>query len=90
MSIRQFIPFIFVVTLALLTLLSVFSVVSRWVLLGMAGSYLLANFAASAYAAGSKIGTIPLLSLSYLILHVSYGFGSLIGLISFRNRWRTS
>ncbi|MGB7208336.1 MAG: glycosyltransferase family 2 protein [Pyrinomonadaceae bacterium] len=90
MSIRQFVPFIFVITLALLTLLSFVSVVSRWMLLGLGGSYLLANFAASFYAARSKIGIIPLLSLSYLILHFSYGFGSLVGLISFRNRWRTS
>ncbi len=90
MSIRQFVPFFFVITLAFLTLLSFVSVVSRWMLLGLAGSYLLANFAASVYTARSKIGTIPLLSLSYIILHFSYGFGSLVGLISFRNRWNAS
>lgn len=90
MSFRQFVPFTFVVTLILLTLLSFFSVLGRWVLLGLAGSYLLANFAASLYTARSKIDAIPLLSLSYLLLHFSYGFGSLVGLISFRNRWRAT
>lgn len=88
MSFRQFVPFIFVVTLIWVSLLSFVSVVGRWVLLGLLGSYLLANFAASVHTARSKISTIPLLSLSYIIMHFSYGFGSLVGLISFRNRWR--
>ncbi|NOT46206.1 MAG: glycosyltransferase family 2 protein [Acidobacteria bacterium] len=87
MSFRQFVPFIFVVTLILLSLLATFSVTGRWGLLLLAGSYLLTNFAAALYTARSKVSTVPLLSLSYLILHISYGFGSLVGLISFRSRW---
>lgn len=88
MRLRQFIPFIFVVALILLTLLSFFSVSAGWLLLTLAGSYLLANLAASVYTARQKISAIPLLSFSYLILHISYGLGSLVGLISFRNGWR--
>lgn len=90
MSLRQFVPFIFVMMLILSALLSIFTVAGLWVLLALAGSYLLANFAASVYTARKKIDAIPLLSLSYLILHFSYGFGSLVGLVSFRNRWRES
>lgn len=87
MSLRQFIPFIFVSSLILATALSFVSVFGTWALLALVGSYLLANFAASVHTARSKLGTIPLVSLSYLILHLSYGLGSLAGLIVFRNRW---
>lgn len=87
MSLRQFVPFIFVVSLVLTGLLSLVSVIGRWALVGLIGSYMLLNFAASVYTARSKFRTIPFISLSYLILHLSYGLGSLVGLISFRNRW---
>jgi hypothetical protein len=30
----------------------------------------------------------PLLPLTFAILHLSYGFGFLVGLIKFANRWR--
>jgi GT2 family glycosyltransferase len=87
MSLRQFIPFIFVVSLILTGALSFISVISRWAFVGLIVSYLLVNFAASVYTARSRLAAVPFLSLSYLILHLSYGFGSLVGLISFRNRW---
>lgn len=90
MSFRQFVPFIFVVTLIAATVFSFVSDAGKWMLVGTAGSYLLANTVASVYTARGSWGAIPFLSLSYLILHCSYGFGSLIGLISFRNRWRSS
>jgi glycosyltransferase involved in cell wall biosynthesis len=87
MSVRQFVPFFFVVTVILATFLSFASVVGRWVLIGVVGSYLLVNFAASVFAARNKLSTFPLVSLSYLLMHFSYGIGSLAGIISFRNRW---
>lgn len=90
MSPRQFIPFVLVSTVFLLTIFSVVSVLGRWALVGVVGSYLLANLTASIIVARGNITTIPFLSLSYLILHFSYGFGSIIGMISFRNRWKAS
>jgi hypothetical protein len=52
------------------------------------GSYALANCAASivtARRAGWKL--LPRISLAYAILHLSYGFGFLVGLLRFWNRW---
>jgi glycosyltransferase involved in cell wall biosynthesis len=90
MSFRQFVPFFFVLTLILTVVLSLVSVVGIWLLLVVLGGYLAANFAATVIAAGTKVSIFPLLSLSFLVLHFSYGFGSLAGLISFGNRWRSS
>jgi succinoglycan biosynthesis protein ExoA len=90
MSLRQFVPFVFVVLVLVLSALAIFSVYGRWAIAGLVGVYLIANLVASVYTAGLNIVLIPLLSLSYLILHVSYGLGSLFGLIAFRSRWRGS
>ncbi len=89
MSVRQFVPFSFVVSLLVTTALALVSVTGIWILVGLITAYLLANIVASIHAARSSIVAIPLVSLSYLLLHFSYGFGSLAGLISFRNRWRS-
>jgi glycosyltransferase involved in cell wall biosynthesis len=90
MSFRQFVPFFFVVTLIGAAFLSLVTEFGIWLLLAIAGSYLPANFAASIFVGRRRPGAIPFLSLSYVILHFSYGFGSLLGLIVFRDRWRSS
>jgi len=90
MSLRQFVPFFFVVSLILFALLSTVTMYGLWALLLLAGVYSVANFAASISTARGNIRSIPLLFLSYLLLHFSYGFGSLAGLIAFRKRWRES
>lgn len=87
MSLRQFVPFIFVSSIILATVLSFVSVFGRGALVALGASYLLANFAASIYTGRSEASATPLISLSYLILHVSYGLGSISGLIAFRNKW---
>ena len=50
--------------------------------------YLVANMAASVSALGKKgMRYLPLLPLTFAILHVSYGLGFLVGLVRFWNRW---
>ncbi len=87
MSVRQFVPFFFVTSLIATAALAPFSSIALWALTAILTLYLLANFAASALAARSDPEMFPLLSLSYLILHISYGLGSLVGLAVFGKHW---
>ncbi len=89
MSVRQFVPFLFVVSLTILSISSIFLVASRWILGAAVVSYVTANLLASFSAAGRRIQVVPYLILSFCILHVSYGLGSVAGLFVFRNRWGT-
>lgn len=90
MSLRQFIPFLFVVSLIFTSILSIFSAFGRLGFLLIISSYILANLLAAILTAKSKLLLIPLLSLSFAILHFSYGLGFLVGLITFRNNWGKS
>lgn len=94
MSLRQFVPPAFVLALfasALIALSSVFRPLPTvFCLLSSVIPllYLLANLIASLYTAcqrGWKY--LPLLPLIFAILHLSYGFGFLAGLVNFWNRW---
>jgi succinoglycan biosynthesis protein ExoA len=89
MRLRQFVPPTFVTALLGSALLAPFSVLGHWLLVSVAGSYALANLAASVWA-GRKGGLqhLPLLPLSFASLHLSYGVGFLVGLVKFANRWR--
>lgn len=87
MSIRQFVPFIFVVSLILLSIVSMFSSTGRWLLFLLIISYLLANIAAAINTARRRLILVPFVSVSFFILHCSYGLGSLTGLFAFRNQW---
>ena len=87
MSVRQFVPFVFVLSIVLLSVLALFSEAGRWIFGGVLLMYLAANLAASFMAAGRSAKLVPQLSLSFGILHVSYGLGSIFGLIAFRKRW---
>ena len=88
MSPRQFIPFVFVVTLLLLGVASIFLEIARWGLLAVIALYALANLTASIVAAKANVLKTPLVGFSFFILHLSYGLGSLFGLVAFRDRWR--
>ncbi|MCC7308402.1 MAG: glycosyltransferase family 2 protein [Acidobacteria bacterium] len=88
MSARQFVPFVFVFTLLSLGLTSLFSGIALYGLLAVVLVYGLLNAIASIVAGKGKIRCIPLIGLSFLALHVSYGLGSMVGLIAFRKRWR--
>ena len=87
MSLRQFVPPTFVLTLlvsflaALLPFFRIFSLVIPLL-------YLLANLSASVITAFQKGWKyLPLLPFVFAILHLSYGLGFLIGLFKFANRW---
>ncbi len=83
MRLRQFVPFAFVASLLLALALSLFVGFAPLAL--VAGSYLVANLAAAIITAPGRLW--PLVSLSFAILHLSYGFGSLSGLLRFYKHW---
>lgn len=89
MSLRQFVPPIFVATLIMLSAMALFFGVARVLLALTAGVYLLANLAA-AIATSARHGWqyLPYLSLAFAILHFSYGAGFLYGLVKFAKRWK--
>lgn len=88
MSLRQFVPPAFVGSLLLAALLS-FLIPWGWVLLvAIVVLYLLANLTASIITSAKRSWKhLPLLPVVYAILHLSYGFGFLAGLVKFANRW---
>ncbi len=89
MSLRQFVPFVFVSSIIFFGVLSIFSVYARWMLLLILGLYFLAALTAAIKTVKeTKIAAVPFVFLSFIILHVSYGLGFLAGLFAFRNRWR--
>ncbi|MCO6509282.1 MAG: glycosyltransferase family 2 protein [Aridibacter famidurans] len=87
MSIRQFVPLAFLITLIVLSVASMFSMAAAWMLAIVGFAYLLGNLFASLSTAGRRLRLVPLVSLSFAILHFSYGFGWMFGIVAFRNRW---
>ena len=88
MSLRQFVPPLFVLAL-LLGVIMTFAIPGGWKFLaGLGGVYLLCSLGAAVLAArGKDWRALPLLPLAFLILHLSYGSGFLVGLIAFAYRW---
>jgi glycosyltransferase involved in cell wall biosynthesis len=87
MSLRQFVPPAFVLVLFIsvfLALFPVFRPLSPLIPL----FYLIANLGAS-FLTASKRGWryLPFLPIIFIILHLSYGLGFLVGLVKFWNRW---
>ena len=85
---RQFIPPLFALALSG-SLLLTFLHSLGWLLLAIiCGAYLAANLIASVWTA-SKFGWRHFLYLPFVfaILHLGYGFGFLVGLLRFANRW---
>jgi hypothetical protein len=88
MKMRQFVPAAFVASLAVSLGAAPWSATGTAALLIVGGSYLAANLCAALLTArrGSP-ADLPLLSLAFATLHVSYGLGFLAGLVKFRDRW---
>lgn len=94
MSLRQFIPPLFVLALLASLFLALFPA-TRFLSLVVPVAYLLANLAASALtiSRAQKSNQSPftiyhlLLPFTFAILHLSYGSGFLLGLVKFWNRW---
>ena len=87
MSLRQFVPPVFVLALLVSTLFALFPVLCPLPSVTPI-AYLLTNLFASLWTA-SKRGWASLLFLPliYAILHLSYGLGFLMGLLKFAKRW---
>jgi succinoglycan biosynthesis protein ExoA len=87
MSLRQFVPFVFVVSILFLSFLSLMSPVGLYALALLVTSYLITNLIASVVTCKTSLFQIPGVALSFAILHISYGCGFLIGLVFFVRRW---
>ncbi len=87
---RQFVPFLFVLSLTALVMLAPFSQIARWALVIQAGLYFLTSLIASILCARTKLGVLTLLPIVFGVIHFSYGSGFVAGLIKFRNRWGMS
>jgi GT2 family glycosyltransferase len=85
---RHLVPSALVLALATSAGLGTISPAGRIVLAAVAGSYLIANVLASAVAArGLAIRSAVLLPSVYATLHLSYGTGLILGLLTFREGW---
>ena len=85
---RQFVPGLFVFALLTSLFASLFFPVLRVVFGLVAGTYVVANLAASiAVAVRRGLSLLPLLPIVFSVLHLSYGFGFLWGLVRFAGRW---
>ena len=81
MGIRHFIPFVFLLSLIIMPILTMMAPVFGLLFLVEIGLYLLLNLIFSVKASTEK-KYIPLLLILFPIFHISYGFGSLMGLVS--------
>jgi hypothetical protein len=85
---RQFAPACFVAAVLGLALASLFSSAALIGLFALVGTYVAACLLAmlcSAHRVDWYL--LPLLPLCFAILHISYGFGFLVGLVRFAPRW---
>lgn len=89
MSLRQFVPPLFVAALLASALAALFYPPAGWLLAVVVATYLLADLGASMAAARQKgwrhFARLPLV---FPILHLSYGLGFLVGLVKFARRWQ--
>ena len=93
MSLRQFIPPLFVASLLFSLLSACVSAYGLWLPAGIIGCYLLVDLVASARTAikSNRFWLhLIFLPIVYLSLHLSYGLGFLFGLVKFASRWRTA
>jgi len=88
MSLRQFVPPLFVLSL-LAALILTLTTKWGWITLAViAGSYILANLTASIITSAKRGWRhMWLLPVVFTIIHLSYGSGFLAGLFKFLNRW---
>ena len=88
-AIRQLIPFIFVTSLFASMMLKILTNNSIFLIL-IFGIYTIINFIFSYISIRNRKEnylSIPILQCSYFILHFSYGFGFILGLIYFIFKW---
>jgi len=89
MSLRHFIPSIFVLSLLVFLIATVFTPLGLIPLGAALGSYLILNLFFSLSATSHEgIRFFPILPFVFLAIHLSYGMGMLAGLLRFITRWR--
>mgnify|MGYP001767582969 CR=1 FL=1 len=88
MSLRQFVPPLFVLSL-LSSIMLALAVKWGWIVLtALAGSYIISNLVASIRTVAKKGWQhVWLLPFVFATIHISYGIGFLLGLLKFYNRW---
>lgn len=89
MSLRQFVPALFV--FALVGSLAAALIFPRlwWLLVGVLGSYLAAGITTAAWLSWHrKKNYILTLTAAFAALHLGYGSGFLVGLVKFARRWQ--
>ena len=88
MSLRQFVPPAFVSSFFAALFLTLLFPWGWFSLVGLVGLYLCAVFAASLLMIKKNRFYISwLLPFAYMVIHLSYGFGFLVGLVKFWDRW---
>lgn len=89
MSRRQFAPLVFVLSLLIFAAAAFFMPFAKIFFLGIIVLYGTANMTATLLQA-ERVGfrLLPLVSVSFVILHLAYGMGFLAGLYKFRGRWK--
>jgi succinoglycan biosynthesis protein ExoA len=87
MSARQFVPPLFVVMLLLLLLSAPFFSWAQTLFATVVAVYLVVSLAASLIAARSDWRLLPLLPPAFMIMHLAYGAGFLLGMLKFWKRW---
>lgn len=87
MRLRQFVPPLFVLAVAVAGLLTL-CVSWGWITLtAVAGTYAMATGLASLIIAGGSLDLLPALPVVLSTLHMAYGSGFLWGLVRFARRW---
>jgi GT2 family glycosyltransferase len=90
MRLRHFATPLFVAALLMLLILLPVSTVAGYLLGLIVGAYTVAVAVATILSVRKKESRLlPLLPLAFIILHLSYGSGFLIGLLRFWNHWRS-
>ena len=83
-SLRHFVPFVFVMSLLLCLVGGVFWAPFLWLGLGVMGAYILADLAASVVASATHgLKYMLILPWLFLLVHISYGLGTLTGVFRF-------
>lgn len=84
MGIRHFIPLLFIVSIIGLSLLSFIHPIFQWVFLSELLLYFILDLFFSIHQSLKSSKYFPILFILYPLFHLSYGFGSLINLLTYR------
>lgn len=82
MSLRHYVPFLFVLSLIIMPILSIFLPVFRWMFLLESCAYLSLDLFFSLFY--GKLKTFPYKVVTYPLFHAVYGIGSILGLFGIK------